>query len=391
MTQSRKPSEEPEDKNEAINTSFYSSLDALFPAILQSDDKINIRENYTHTTDEVNDIAESLSQTSVKENEIERQYAVQRHFFNPARAVKSETKRLANKLLQYRLVEDSTSRFVLDVSGMITRRVITAERAAIDASKKVSGEVQQQTRSRNKLGWVEGKKETVKLGTTEITYKHMPQHPNHLGNFYMIIPGTTSGDYEEILTILLALAKSSRTTPNKPKEQALANIMLAYAKKGKPIALNVLKNVNPSAIQSDCDKLNTICYLTFVKEVTRRMVCRDGVCEFPVAIMQARTMKLISRGFLSLSEVFSFDAPFGIVTGRNMTSNIADVQNKMERINKLYGEVIYKRHTPDTPSKQLHEELLNTYGGSSDTDGHGYTSDEKDEQSTNPSKRHKKT
>jgi hypothetical protein len=386
MTHSRNPLDA-DDKNEVPPSSFSTSLDALFPVI---------RNNNASIADEVNEIAESLSQTSViekeQENEIERQYAVQRHFFNPARTSKSETKSLASTLLQYRFAEDTTSRFVLDASGIITRRVITAERAVLEASIKNSDVSRPQSKSRNRLGWVEGKKETVKLGATEISYKHTPQHPNHLGNFYMILPGTASGDYEEILTILLALAKSGRTTPNKPKEQALANIMLAYAKKGKPIQLNVLRNINSAAIQSDCDKLNAICYLVFVKEVTRRMVCRDGVCEFPVAIMQARTLKLISRGALSLTDVFSTDASYGIATGKNLTNNIADVQNKMERINKLYAEVIYKQNTPDSSSSQLHEELLNTYGGNSDTDGRGYTSDEKAEPaSTSPNKRRKQS
>jgi hypothetical protein len=365
---------------------------------LEDEEEKATREGKLKRSAEVTKAVEEITnlKLSHRSAELERQYEVQRRFFDPQRCQKSVTKELAVALQDYRLSD--TDDHCLDVSDHVPRRLITAERSTIEASINTLDIKKNPEDPFNQLGWIDKKDECAQLGATQFSYYQNPNslkrpqhHTNHLGNFFMTIPHARSGSYDDILNFLLRLAKSFRKEVNKSGEQALMKLMLDYAKKGAPITLRNLKKVNAVALQSDCDQLNALCYFLFVKEICRRMPCEMEIHDIPVAIIHARAMQLVLAGHLSFYDVFRPDANYGVVTGRNIYWEHDKVMRKMHRVNRLYNQLILQtQHSQELHAffrkhpeaqviasrKQLRKELQETYGGASDTDGSGYTTDE---------------
>lgn len=367
--------------------------------------------------------------------EIFKQYRVQKHFFDPRRSKAASTKQIAERLQEIRLNEKNI--YNIDMSLYKTeykigpnklekmlpsRRIISAERSVIEASLPMrysesnlcdpnnNGGVYAEcnlTITRNQLGWRiqrgylnnsnSSQWECVQLDDGEdrnlviIKYYYLSSGcmGYHLGNYYMDMIGT----YSDILTFLHRLANSSEEKPDVDNEKKLANLMLKYARTGIPASLDELKQFN-ATVNTDRQLFVSICYHVFVKENSRRMPCSKEYAkyEIPVTIIQARAIKLIAAGVLSLKDVFALDAPYGVVSAPSVNQNHSSVIKKIICINKKYNEYILK--TPEYNSKftsffeknpagliiaskkQLRKELQETYGGSSDTDGEGYSSEE---------------
>ena len=328
---------------------------------------------------------------AARRKEKSREYYVQKRFFDPIRTHASETKNIAEHLQKLRL--EAEYKESLKLKSVPARRIITAERSTIEASKKCLG-LGNSFEGRNQLGWINQKPEEVKFGELPISYHQNPgTYPNHLGNFFITIPFTKKGDYNEILAVLLKLANSTKDEPNKNNEKTLASFMLRYAKEGKLVSLQELEDLNDNTTQEMANAFNTICYHVFVKEIARRMPCKEDKYDFPSAILTAREVKLIANGDLSLKDVFASDAPYGVVTGQFLCNNHERVEIKINRINALYNKVFYgpenkaelasffKEHEnaiPIASRQQLRKELQETYGGDSDTDGEGYSSSEEE-------------
>lgn len=323
--------------------------------------------------------------------EVDRQYYVQRQFFNPSRTRKSETESIAKQLQSTRLGSDET---IPSVGEVPTRRIITAERSTIEASKDILG-LGKKFLGRNQLGWIDQKKEYVKLNeSTSIEYFQNPgKHPNHLGNFFITIPGMNSADYAEIFPFLQKITQSTLKTPHSSNEKKLASHMLRYSKSGTFLSMEELEEMNTDVTEQDLKALNTIFYHIFVKEIARRMPCDNDKFDFPSAIITGRAIQLLKAGELTIKDVFSPDAPYGVVTGELLFKNHEKVILKIKRVNRLYNQVFYQsasklsRYFTQYPKaeviasrKQLRKELQETYGGASDTDGDGYSSSEDNSQ-----------
>ena len=185
--------------------------------------------------------------------------------------------------------------------------------------------------------------------------------------------------------------------PDKEKrqnnERRLAECTLAFCKKGVPISLSALKKISPTNVdfsEDDVTEINRIFYHCFVKEIASWMLPQDKDHKLPLAIIQARALKLIIAGYLTLEEVFSSNAPYGIFTGSNIGrwDGQEELIEKIDKINSLYHKAILERSDgyiqffKAKPQAQitatyenLHQELLNTFGGQDDSDGEEYESD----------------
>jgi hypothetical protein len=360
---------------------------------------LNIRKEIKEAKNKRNEACNNMEQAKMEMAEINyaarrkemlRQYHVQKRFFDPKRTHKSGTKSIAEHLQADRLTAENNTD-PLPLHDIPTRRIITAERSSIEASKNTLG-LGSSFNGRNQLGWINRKDEKVKLQELTIKYDQNPgTYPNHLGNYYIVVPGMNSADYCEILPFLQKLTQSKDELPHKENEKTLANLMLNYAKTGKPISIEQLQALNQDVTEGDTNAFNTVCYHVFVKEIARRMPSAEDKYDFPAAIITARAVKLITAGHLTLQDVFAPDAPYGVVTGTLLYNNHEKVKLKINRVNRLYNELIYKSNYYQQLSsyfelhpkasiiasrQQLRHELQETYGGNSDTDGEGYSSSE---------------
>ncbi|HVT62836.1 MAG TPA: hypothetical protein VHD33_05035, partial [Legionellaceae bacterium] len=122
-----------------------------------------------------------------------------------------------------------------------------------------------------------------------------------------------------------------------------------------------------------------ICYLTSVKEITRRMYTGlrsngSEVQKLPFATIHAKALILIRDGHLRMIQVFSQDADYGIASGDNITSsNLGRTIQKAHNIDKLYNDKVEKISAYSWP-KQNRKVLQEVYGGPYDSDGEGYES-----------------
>lgn len=334
---------------------------------------------------------------AAEEKEFKRQIQTEKHFFSASRALSNKSRAKAYALQANRLTSDSKEVKMISVTNVPVRRMITAELAVMQASLDLFG--QPQKAYDTDFGWfvtgkdpyspylVEyGNKEKLKLGSTEITYKQRTNpHYNHKGDYFM----DNLGDYSKIGSVIDEI-----TQGNKTKEKRLATFMLRYSKTGQAIALDELQSLNADAKENDKDQINTILYHIFVKEPVRWMQPHDPTHEIPWATAQSRAVRLIEAGHLKMVDVFSQFAPYGVFTDKNIgkDENIAKVKEKVRNITLLYQELIlkpsvlrsakYVRFFKDhnngellSTRGRLHNELEETYGGASDTDGEGYDSE----------------
>ena len=179
-------------------------------------------------------------------------------------------------------------------------------------------------------------------------------------------------DYSAIIQIVYILTKNN---PN--LEHLLARCMIIFSSTGQPMPRSALRRLGLHLDDTHYGLLLKICYLTSVKEITRRMYTGlriDGseVQKLPFATIHARALILIRDGHLRMTQVFSQDADYGIASGYNITSsNLRKTLQKARNINRLYHEKVEKISEHSWP-KQNRKVLQEVYGGAYDSDGDGY-------------------
>lgn len=342
-----------------------------------------------------------------------RQVQTEMHFFSARRNRKPATKDLAKKFQHNRQASTATDFVDQDVHDQPSRRVITADASTVEASVicfgwKAARRAHEGGYQQSLVDWhIASRKpgnhqeelyanaEMITLGritNVPITYQYthrLDTHHNHLGNFHSPSVGVYNSDtpylkQRAIYPFLAGLAGSS-TAPNKNNEKKIAKWIREYASNGTFVSLPDLQSICPTANANDLKKLIQIFFHCIIKEPMRWMTPMDGHHDLPLATAQARAIKLISKGYLSLQKVFDEDSDHGVFTATNIGLNPSALLTKINRINKLYAEKILLQPASSekfvTTRSQLHEELVEMYGGGSDrssgpdTDGQGYDSD----------------
>ncbi len=203
----------------------------------------------------------------------------------------------------------------------------------------------------------------------------------HNGNAGFIRNG--GGSYRDLWQEILGL-----TGGDTGKERALASLLLRFAKNCSPITREDLGRAlgleESLVLPEKVAFMNTLGYLLFVKEIARRQdPDNEETHHAPWAISLIRALRLVEAGHVRLQQVLSADAAYGAFTGANVGVNMGVAIRKIKNVNKLYRERFPE--TPATLSSQdpkkkatarfvLKQELIDVYGGASDTDSSGYES-----------------
>ncbi|CAF3803865.1 unnamed protein product [Rotaria socialis] len=300
--------------------------------------------------------------------ELDRQWSVQWRFFSPRLDPYVNTHDMVFRFLKNRFCGISTP---MKIEGVSPRRIITAERGAIEMSYTLCtngatlGSSNQFGIRRNSLWWLLNQTEAVNLNGTNIQYRYEIERirRNHMGNYRMNGIRT----YDNILQFFLTLAA------NQDQEKKLASMLLGYAKTGKAIRKQQMVDAFREVSTNEVDKFNIQAYHIMVKEVARHM-CAEKEYDLPVAIVQARALKLVECGELTLKEVFQLDADYGVVTAENVYLNNDDAIEKVKRINDLYNRTFL--NSREKNRRELHQELRETYCDISNNDSSDYSDDE---------------
>lgn len=322
----------------------------------------------------------SMSQSTVvtANNEIEKMLQVENRYFDFSRSQSNQTSQLKTSFFNNRY---GTSKQTVSIKNVPARRLITADSAAVFESITYSGGARNLTSEQailTNLRWpytvnaygASYSWQNLSHGNTAIKYIHKPV-PGHLGGFFMPIK-PKENDYAAIIQIISLL------TQNNPlSEYLLARCMIIFSNTGLPMPRSALRRLGLGLDDGQYELLLKICYLTSVKEITRRMYTglrSDGseVRKLPFAMLHGRALMLVREGHLRMIQVFSQDSDYGIASGDNITSsNIGRTLQKARNINRMYHDKVEKISDHRWP-KQYRKELQSMYGGEYDSDGEGY-------------------
>ncbi|MBY0545553.1 MAG: hypothetical protein K2Q14_08435 [Gammaproteobacteria bacterium] len=313
---------------------------------------------------------------------IKRQYKAMALFFNPKRGHQQRTdiKNTARELYKRRRGKDIAN--PINIMDIPARKLIAAHKAVLGIGK---------------ADWVEdlpimGNRythtETVALSPmVSVQYcQKINASLNHEGDFF----NAALSNYTAIYTSLAALTNSTVALPNTDNEKTLAQHMLNYARTGVLPSLDELRTINLGLVDNDYIKIGKIFHHVLVQEIYRWSYPRDDDFKFPWALAQSRAIKLIVCGKITLHDVFSQYAPYGIFTGTLLYNNKDTVRKKIIRINKLYEEhVTQNAISPPLINKYIAQadnfrifskptalrvELAETFGSDTDSDTEGYDS-----------------
>ncbi len=346
---------------------------------------------------------------SPQKKQLRRQIQTEKHFFAIERIRNPKVAEVSQHLLheRQRLIGDPVS--ILQATNVPARYLIAAELAVMRASLSVMDFPEPSdvcsfpwTRVTKKTHYYQhggeyyecfGNSEKVQYGVATISYKHRVNPlENHVGHCFI----DEVGDYANIFRCLSALVTNDKGEVDLIKEQQLANWMLRFVKTGMPVTTEDLTLLNSNAQDYTTNLVMQIFYLCFIKEPARWMIPKDEDHELPLATAQLRAVRLIEKGFLHLRDVFAPFSDYGVFTGKEISNNIYNVKEKVERINKLYLEMIvlardnnreaylqfmlhHKDATPLSTRLDLHKELHENFGNAHDSDGEGYDSDTAEE------------
>jgi len=167
---------------------------------------------------------------------------------------------------------------------------------------------------------------------------------------------------------------------------------------GAFIGLNQSENDESSdgdeSHEADIKKFNEVCFLVMEKEQMQWHSAKDSQFHIGMTIAQARCLKMLMAGYLSFDEVFKNNVLFGIYSKTKLYDQFERVQEACTRVEKLYSNFLLsqepkmfmamsKRFIDDefkpeviATRHQMHDNLVEVYGGESDTDSEdGYESD----------------
>lgn len=331
----------------------------------------------------------------------ERQRKVEETYFAPVKTLANDSKKFAQSIQKHRLATSQDKIETIDVSSQPTRRLITAELGVISVgikhNNKSSGTDKNYGWSTNQNTTTNGKyktftycyDETISLGCSKFSYRQ-DNNPNldHPGNYYMY----GLGEYSAIMDFINKITDSGNEI-NIVKEKKLANYMLRYSQSGTPMTLDELKKLYMEATDNDLLKIHRIFYHCFVKEPSRFFLAKQTDHQLPLASANARALQLLVRGHLTMEDVFSQDAPYGVFTAEGVKDDISALKIKIDRINEKYEQQIlninsahadnyyaFMHHHPQAkviPTRQqFRKELQEVYGGESDSNGEGYSTDD---------------
>jgi ankyrin repeat protein len=373
------------------------------------DTPISIAEKNGHTL-----VAEHL-----RSKLIYRQERTQSKFFDDRRSKSKQTHALVKEYLNFRRspTKDAKKR-PLEATHIPGRRLVTGDAGALrkslvglDENTAITPEAMARNGGWYNGGLAKGKKVNANWGRECIHYQLdidprargkkkkaeevtiVSQYKplvGHRGNFFMAGIGKYgTSDKNHILSVINEATRVEPVdlTQQAENEKRLANLFLEFVRRGAPITTGVLQKqgFHVPPIKKDRVKqlhyLNRVCYLTAVKEVSRRMypgAKTDGsaVEELPIGLAYVMALRLVADGHLRMKNVFDADAPYGLPTATSISDirGIARAKNKLVKLNDLF----YKTY-PDSESSRegMHQLLLAGYAGESDTSGDEYnTSDE---------------
>lgn len=326
---------------------------------------------------------QKTSDLAIADFEIQRQIEVEKSFFDFSKQKKYQIKQLQINFSDNRY---GKSKSPLTITDIPARRLITADVSSVEESIQKSGGVMQlrtQGNIQKNLKWP-FKTSTygdsyawheLRHDNSKFIYTHKPV-PGHLGGFFMpILPKKNS--YSDIIGFI-----NEFTQEDIYRERFLARCMIFFSNSGQPFPKVAFRQMGINLTNDQYELLTKICYLTSVKEITRRMATgqrSDGseVKVLPFALAHARALKLIREGYLHMNQVFSEDAEFGLPTGKSITtSSYEESLEKVRKINALYTKYrewvnSNKRYitvNESSSEKEMKQELLDTYGGYGDSD-----------------------
>lgn len=319
------------------------------------------------------------SDAAANKREIDKMLLAEKRYFDIERTKNKKTKEIKEAFFEGRMKQNTS----LDITDIPARQLITADATSVKESIIKAGGAHKLGSPANiarNLTWFRrepnnGKDEFasqyIRHGDVSFKYIHKPL-PGHLGNFFMpIVP--KKDKYENIIQMLLEFTNNDIFC-----ERFLARCMIAFNRTGYPIPKATLRQMGIRFDQDGYTILVKICYLTSVKEVTRRMfpgIRGNGepASELPIAIIHYRALILVQEGFLRMQDVFSQDADYGVFTGdRIMGENLDRTLRKAIQINKLYNEKIKNNTIPEASMQELRRELQDFCGAEEDSDGEGY-------------------
>lgn len=359
-------------------------------------------KTYSCTLWYIDKLLKLLDRNFLNNKIIQNQQKAQTKFFNFLRSKNTMTRNLLTVFKNNRKTTEISQ--AINAEKVPRRRLITADAGAVKAVlNKVKAPRQVLTNSdaiANKLDWnkkgnMDWKREKIITSVGEINYQHRP-YPGHLGNFFMSGLGSYGKQKNnDILSVIntLTCTDSPNIKQQYENEKKLATLMLNSSKTGISITKYQLEKHGFQLFK--CNKtnitlvarLNRVCYLFSVKEITRRMhtgPTNQGEYrkELPFAVAYYRALKLISQDKLHFKDVFDRDAPYGLPTGSDLQTarSWEKVEGKLIELNKLFGIYCKNSYIEDVSQEKFHQELLEAYGGDEDSSGDEYSSGSEDQE-----------
>jgi hypothetical protein len=318
-----------------------------------------------------------------------RRVAAEERFFQPKRSQKQdEIRSLTEQVLQARFIEKlggMAAKPSVELFGYNARQLITAERCFQEAALSLCSSSQAEVKLgipcfSNEIMRGAGPVETYFAAEYKINMVHgIAPDRDRLGNTKVL----GLGNYDDLYNML-----DSISLGNKSLEKKLAVLMIRFSHDFKPASLSELQACNPSVTSDIAAKFNQLCLLISAKEQSQWMSC-SAKYQTGLAVAQARCLILLREGYLSFKEVFKRSAEYGVFSQKWMLKDFASVESAVDKVEKLYTEYLkhhrfkdqlafltaHPEHHMVLSRKQAYQDLLEVYGGESDTDGEGYDTD----------------
>jgi hypothetical protein len=388
---------------------LISSRQTEISLIEESDNQTRLEARKSNLEEEINSLTETIDLFSehyrmhtTSYRRIYRRHVAELRFFNPRRSKKSLVIRnLAHQVIDQRYQLNSAAQTLLPIilSGMSGRQFISAEKAFQSAvvslsreSNPILGIPTARTQpwspdygdGSNEYGHIE----LYQIEDTNVKAEHrVNPKRQRLGDSFMLQHKSYKADILPFLTKL--------SNKDKEKEKSLAGLFIRYGKKHQAISLTELKEIYAKATQTDVNKLHRICFLIMEKEQVQWLSASDERYQLGMAVSQARCLLMIQAGFIGFAEAFENDAIFGIYSQTNIVNSPKKVSTACDYIDELYMAYLqslgnnqsdfvnfFKRNVIEKGTvsmvltrEQAHHDLLNVYGGESDSDGEAYSSD----------------
>jgi hypothetical protein len=343
--------------------------------------------------------------SSISKRRVFRRHAAERRFFQPSRSTKaSELIALTEELIAQRFRTSDEEPEPIHLEGKSARLLITSERLFQEAILTLNNESTKPfslgiPTAREKpwslissySGRVSGTnnfgpKEYYQTGETIIESEHRENpKPQRLGNSFLPQHSTYNVFYNFL---------SGLTDDQAEKEKALARYMIRYGKNHIPLTLKELEEIYDKANIDDVNRFNQFCFLILEKEQAQWHSATNESLTLGMSVAQARCLILIEAGALNFREVFRNTVCFGVYSHKDILQSPKSVAETCAYIEELYMKYLQGKKSEDyypffkktltgkgeerdviLTRGQAHADMLQVYGGESDTDDEGYETD----------------